>query len=71
MRASSAVVRMIAPRGPRSVLCVVVVTTWAWGTGLGYSPATTSPATWAMSAMRYAPTLSAMARKRAKSSVRG
>lgn len=32
------------PRGPRSVLCVVVVTTSASPKGLGCSPAATSPA---------------------------
>ena len=26
-------------RGPRSVLWVVVVATWAWGKGLGWAPA--------------------------------
>jgi hypothetical protein len=45
------------PRGPRSVLCVVVVTTSAYGTGDGCSPAATSPAMCAMSTMKYAPTL--------------
>ena len=32
---SSSLVRIMPPRGPRSVLCVVVVTTWACGNGLG------------------------------------
>ncbi len=29
------IARTMPPRGPRSVLCVVVVTTWACGSGLG------------------------------------
>ena len=62
--------RMMPPRGPRSVLCVVEVTTWACGSGLGYSPAATSPATWAMSTQNSAPTLSAIWRMRAQSFTR-
>ena len=31
------------PRGPRSVLWVVLVTMWACGKGFGYSPATIRP----------------------------
>jgi hypothetical protein len=31
----SSLVRIMPPRGPRSVLCVVVVATCAWGNGLG------------------------------------
>ncbi len=62
---------MIAPRGPRSVLCVVQVTTSAYGTGLGCTPAATRPPMCAMSTIRYAPTSSAIARKRAKSITRG
>src|SRR5699024_3149650 len=42
-------VRMMPPRGPPRVLCVVEVTTWACGTGEGWRPAATSPAKWAMS----------------------
>ena len=38
--------------GPRSVLCVVVVTTWACGNGEGCAPPATSPAKCAMSTMR-------------------
>src|SRR3546814_2465287 len=53
-------VRMMPPRGPRRVLCVVLVTTWACGSGLGYSPAATRPATCAMSTQKDAPTLSAI-----------
>ena len=40
------------PRGPPSVLWVVVVTTSASGTGLGCSPAATSPAKCAMSTIK-------------------
>ena len=36
--------RISPPRGPRRVLCVVVVTTSASGTGLGWKPAATRPA---------------------------
>ena len=58
-------------RGPRRVLWVVVVTTWAWGMGDGWAWPATRPAKWAMSIMRKAPTLSAMARMRGKSNWRG
>ena len=68
---TSSSVRIIPPRGPRSVLCVVVVTTWAWPNGVGWTPPATSPAKWAMSTMNIAPTSSAIARKRAKSIWRG
>ena len=40
------------PRGPRRVLCVVVVTTSAYPKGEGCSPAATSPAMWAISTIR-------------------
>ena len=43
------------PRGPRSVLCVVVVTKSECGTGLGCTPAATSPAMCAMSVTTGAP----------------
>ena len=36
--------------------CVVVVTTWAWGNGEGWAPPATSPAKWAMSTTKKAPT---------------
>ena len=49
---SASFVRMIPPRGPPSVLCVVDVTTCACGTGFGCSPAATSPAKCAMSTKR-------------------
>ena len=47
--ASSALQRMTAPRGPRRVLCVVVVTTSAYGTGEGCAPPATRPPMCAMS----------------------
>ena len=59
------------PRGPRSVLCVVVVTKSAYGTGDGCCPAATSPAMWAISTIISAPTSSQMARIFSKSIVRG
>ncbi|MOA32025.1 hypothetical protein D3C78_1532130 [compost metagenome] len=49
---SLALARIRPPRGPRRVLWVVVVTTSAKGIGLGYRPAATRPATWAMSTNR-------------------
>ena len=55
------------PRGPRSVLCVVEVTKSAYGIGVGWSPAATSPAGCAMSAIRRHPTSSAISRKGLKS----
>ena len=55
------------PRGPRRVLCVVVVTMSACGKGLGWTPAATSPAMWAISMNRMAPTLWAMSAMRSKS----
>ena len=58
---------MRPPRGPRSVLCVVEVTTSACGTGFGYAPAATRPATCAMSTKKYAPTDFAIAAKRPQS----
>ena len=59
------------PRGPRRVLWVVVETNSAWGTGLGWMPAATSPAMWAMSASTTAPQASAALRTASKSMVRG
>jgi hypothetical protein len=41
--------RIIPERGPRSVLCVVVVTICACGTGEGCAPPATSPAKCAIS----------------------
>jgi hypothetical protein len=49
---SSSLVRIMPPRGPRSDLCVVVVVTWACGTGEGCTPPATRPAMWAMSTIR-------------------
>ncbi|MPN16364.1 hypothetical protein SDC9_163703 [bioreactor metagenome] len=40
----SAFIRITPPRGPRRLLCVVVVTTSANGTGLGYWPPAIRPA---------------------------
>ena len=59
------------PRGPRRVLCVVVVTNSACGTGLGCSPTATIPAMWAMSAITTAPQASAARRTAPKSMVLG
>ena len=62
--------RIMPPRGPRSVLWVVVVTTSAWGTGDGAPPAI-KPAMWAMSAENRAPTSRAMEPMVSKSQMRG
>ena len=59
------------PRGPRSVLWVVVVTSSASGTGEGWRPAATSPAMCAMSTSSTAPTPSAISRKAPKSKTAG
>ena len=67
----SARAKTMPPRGPRRVLWVVVVTRSACGNGLGWSPAATSPAMWAMSTNSSAPTPWAMAAIRSKSQVRG
>ena len=48
--------KIIAPRGPRSDLCVVVVTMSANSNGEGTTPAATRPEMCAMSASMYAPT---------------
>ena len=56
--------KIIAPRGPRSDLCVVVVMTSAYSKGEGTTPAATRPEMCAMSARRYAPTLSQILRMR-------
>ena len=63
--------RMNPERGPASVLCVVEVTKSQCSTGFGCSPAATSPAKWAMSQRRSAPTASAISRKRQLSTVLG
>src|SRR5438309_1673108 len=62
--------RIKPPRGPRRVLWVVVVTICACGTGEGWIPAATSPATCAMSTMKIAPTSSAILRSVANSMMR-
>ena len=59
------------PRGPRSVLCVVMVATSACGTGLGCTLAATRPAMCAMSTMKRAPTSAAIAASPSKSIRRG
>ena len=61
----------MAPRGPRSVLCVVVVITPACPTGEGCAPPAISPAMCATSATSRAPASAAMAAKAGKSMVRG
>ena len=61
---------IIPPRGPRRVLCVVVVTISAHGTGLGYSPPATSPAKCAISIISNAPTSCATAAILSKSIIR-
>ena len=63
--------RIMPARGPRSVLCVVVVTMSACSQGLGWTPAATRPEMCAMSTRNTAPTRSAIWRKRAKSMIRG
>jgi hypothetical protein len=62
--------RMSPARGPRSVLCVVLVTIGACGTGDGYTPPATSPAKCAMSTRKMAPTSSAIERNASKSMIR-
>ena len=63
--------RIRPERGPPRVLWTVLVTTSAYGTGLGWMPAATRPAKCAMSTISSAPTSSAISRKRGKSSTRG
>ena len=63
--------RIMPPRGPRSVLCVVVVTISAYGTGFGWSPTATSPAMCAMSTTIAAPTSRAISANWSNASVRG
>mmetsp|Transcript_5467 Transcript_5467/g.19949 ORF Transcript_5467/g.19949 Transcript_5467/m.19949 type:complete len:216 (-) Transcript_5467:845-1492(-) len=57
--------KIMPPRGPRSDLCVVVVTMSQYSKGLGATPAATRPLTCAISASSSAPTESAISRKRA------
>ena len=68
---ASSLARIMPPRAPPIVLWMVVVTTWECGTGLGWRSAATSPAKWAMSVSRIAPTSSAISRNSGKSSWRG
>ena len=62
--------KIMPPRGPRSVLWVVVVVKSAMPMGLGCLPVATRPAMWAMSTIRYAPTSSAARLKASKSMIR-
>ena len=62
--------KIMPPRGPRRVLCVVVETKSACGTGLGWTPAATSPAMCAMSTKSIAPTDCAIFAMRGKSMMR-
>ena len=57
-------------RGPRNILCVVMVTISACGTGDGCRPAATRPAMCAMSANSNAPQPRAISPMRAKSMIR-
>src|SRR3954447_26831694 len=59
------------PRPPPIVLWIVVVTTSAYGTGLGCRSAATRPAKCAISTISSAPTSSAISRKRARPSWHG
>jgi len=63
--------RMIAPRGPRSVLWVVKVTTSMCGNGEGCAPPAISPAMCETSPSAIAPTSRAISPKALKSIVRG
>src|SRR5258708_392866 len=58
---------IMAPRGPRRVLCVVVLITPAWPTGLGCAPLATRPAMCARSATSTAPASAAISAKAGKS----
>ena len=69
--ACSARQRIMPPRGPRSTLCVVAVTTSAYGTGDGMAWPATRPMKCAASTMSLAPTSSAISRNAAKSISRG
>ena len=69
--ACSALQTNAPPRGPRSTLCVVKVTTSAYGTGLGIALPATRPMKCAASTIRIAPTSSAISRNAAKSISRG
>jgi len=61
---------MAPPRGPRSVLWVVKVTTSATPTGEGCAPPAMSPAGWAASKRNLAPTESAISRNGSGSMIR-
>ena len=68
--ANAALHSTMPPRGPRSVLCVVVETMSACGTGLGCTPAATRPAMWAMSTKKSASTALATLAMRSNSMMR-
>mmetsp|Transcript_37835 Transcript_37835/g.75401 ORF Transcript_37835/g.75401 Transcript_37835/m.75401 type:complete len:254 (-) Transcript_37835:632-1393(-) len=63
--------KIIPALGPRRDLCVVVVTTSQCSKGDGCKPVATRPLMWAMSAIKYAPTSSAISRNFLKSTTRG
>ena len=62
--ASSGLHTIMPPRGPRSTLWVVNVTTSAYGTGDGIALPATSPMKCAASTISHAPTSSAISRNR-------
>mmetsp|Transcript_27688 Transcript_27688/g.87539 ORF Transcript_27688/g.87539 Transcript_27688/m.87539 type:complete len:329 (+) Transcript_27688:28-1014(+) len=68
---SSRLQKMRPPRGPRRLLCVVLVTTSACGKGDGCRPVATRPLMCAMSTSKYAPTSSQMLRNSPQSMIRG
>eukprot|EP00438_Fugacium_kawagutii_P014154 Skav213267 [mRNA] locus=scaffold2944:18558:18797:- [translate_table: standard] len=63
--------KIMPARGPRKDLWVVVVTTSQCWKGDGCSPVATKPEMCAMSAIKIAPTSSAISRNLAKSMIRG
>mmetsp|Transcript_113733 Transcript_113733/g.157387 ORF Transcript_113733/g.157387 Transcript_113733/m.157387 type:complete len:293 (-) Transcript_113733:90-968(-) len=63
--------KIMPARGPRRDLCVVVVTTSQCSNGAGWLPVATRPEMWAMSAIKSAPTSSAISLNLAKSTTRG
>jgi hypothetical protein len=68
---SSSLVSTMPPRGPRSVLCVVVVTTWACGNGIGMRRRRRRAGEMRHVDHEIGADLSAILRKRAKSMKRG
>mmetsp|Transcript_123991 Transcript_123991/g.332959 ORF Transcript_123991/g.332959 Transcript_123991/m.332959 type:complete len:242 (-) Transcript_123991:664-1389(-) len=69
--ASEYLKKIMPARGPRSDLWVVVVTTSQCSKGAGCCPVATRPEMCAMSAIKSAPTSSAISRNLAKSTTRG